>query len=68
MGDLGTDMPLVLFVSSSKDLVSWAKESEEQSEKLGEDEQKLLKKTMSLCIKFEHKSGFMRRDLAHSSK
>jgi hypothetical protein len=67
-GGMGLDMPLVLQVSPSKSRVQWAMESDKQDEILGEDWSRMMKKTMALVWKFEHKNGMMRPDLSYSAK
>ena len=67
-GGMGLDLPLVVMVSPSKNRVQWATESDEQDEILGEAYNSMIKKTMALVWKFEHKNGMMRRDLSYSSK
>lgn len=66
LGDLGTDMPMVLFVTPSKDRVSWATGSDKIDKILGDEQKVLLKKTFSIVQRFEHKNGTMRPDLAYT--
>lgn len=64
-GDLGVDSPMILLVKSFKDRISWAKESDEISKKLGEQQNELRKKMIAIMQKFEHKNGYMRHDLGN---
>ena len=66
IGDLGTDMPMVLLVTPSKNRVFWAMESDKIDEELGGEQKSLLKRTFAITQKFEHKNGSMRPDLSQT--
>jgi hypothetical protein len=68
IGDLGTDMPMILFVQPAKSRVDFASLSDKQDELLGDEGTALWKKAMSITQKFEHHNGLMRSDLFYSSK
>lgn len=68
IGDLGTDMPMFLFVQPAKSRVDWATFSDKQDELLGNEAEVLWNKAMAITQKFEHHSGMMRPDLYYISK
>ncbi len=68
IGDLGTNMPMFLFVQPAKGNVDWATLSDKQDVLLGDEGTALWNKAMSITQKFEHRSGMMRPDLYYISK
>lgn len=67
-GDLGTDMPMVVFVQPAKNRTDWSTLSDKQDEILGEEANVLWNKAMAITQSFEHHSGMMRTDLFYINK
>lgn len=67
-GDLGTDMPMILFVQPAKSRVDWATISDKQEEILGDEANVFWNKVMAITQNFEHHSGMMRPDLFYINK
>ena len=65
MGDMGTDMPLVIVSHSAKSASDFYSNNEKNMMKLGEAGQKLMTKTMGITWKFERREGAMRPDLSY---
>lgn len=65
MGDMGTDMPLVIVAHSAKSASDFYSNREKNMMKLGEAGKKLMDKTMSIAWKFESREGTMRPDLSY---
>jgi hypothetical protein len=65
MGDLGSDMPLIIVVQSAKDAVDFYSKAAAIQKTLGEESQKLLAKTWSVVRKFDHIDGMIRPDLSY---
>lgn len=65
MGDMGTDMPMVLVSFAARNATEYYANSEKNMKALGEEGEKLIQKTMSLVWKYESKDGAMRPDLSY---
>lgn len=65
MGDMGTDMPLVIVAHSAKSASDFYSNREKNMMALGEAGKKLMDKTMSITWKFESREGAMRPDLSY---
>ncbi|MGK7371716.1 MAG: hypothetical protein ACNS64_16000, partial [Candidatus Halalkalibacterium sp. M3_1C_030] len=65
MGDMGTDMPLVIVAHSAKSASDFYSNREKNMMMLGEAGKKLMGKTMSIAWKFESREGAMRPDLSY---
>jgi len=65
MGDLGTDMPVIIVAQSAKSAIDFHSKSEANLKTFGDAGPALLKKTWSVVRKFEQKDGFIRPDLSH---
>jgi hypothetical protein len=64
MGDMGTDMPLILVAQSAKSAKDYYSRTAQINATLGAEGEALLKKTWSVVRKFEEKDGFIRPDLS----
>ncbi|NWF88079.1 MAG: hypothetical protein HXY50_01315 [Ignavibacteriaceae bacterium] len=67
-GSVGTELGLFLFVQPAKNRIDFATLSDKQEKILGEEEQKLFEKAVSITQKFEHHDGQMRPDLSYRKK
>jgi hypothetical protein len=65
MGDMGTDMPVLIVAQSAKNAVDFYTRGEAQEKAFGEAGTALFKKTWAVVRKFEHKDGSIRPDLSH---
>lgn len=65
MGDMGTDMPLVIVAHSALNATDFYTNYEKNMAKMGDKAKKLMEKTMGITWKFETKDGMMRPDLSY---
>lgn len=65
MGDMGTDMPLVIVAYSARSASDFYSNYEKNMMKLGEAGKKLMEKTMAITWKMERREGSMRPDLSY---
>lgn len=65
MGDMGTDMPLLLIAESAKSAEEYYSKSARINKIFGAEGEALLKKTWTVVRKFEQKDGFIRPDLSY---
>ncbi|MDR8393705.1 hypothetical protein NC796_21305 [Aliifodinibius sp. S!AR15-10] len=67
LGDMGTEMPLLIVVQSAKNAVDHATKSEKIMKTLGEEGESLWYETMAMVRKIEQKTGMIRPDLSYTS-
>lgn len=65
MGDMGTDMPLVIVAHSAKNASDFYSNYEKNMKKMGDAGKKLMEKTMAITWKIERREGSMRPDLSY---
>jgi len=68
VGDIGTEMPVYVFVMMAKSAADYYSQSEKTQKLLGEKYQELLAKWFAICKKFEFKTGRFRPDLSYTPK
>ena len=68
MGDLGTKMPVYLWVEYGKSAADYAVTEEKFWKAMGEEGAALSKRTRALIKKMESKTGRYRPDLSYAPK
>jgi hypothetical protein len=68
VGDIGTNMPLYMFVARAKSAADYYSQSEKIQKLLGEEMNKLMRKTRNPERKYEIKTGRFRPDLSYLPK
>ena len=68
VGDIGTEMPLYVFLFRAKSAADYYSQSEKTQKLLGEKYQELLAKWFAICKKLEFKTGRFRPELSYTLK